>query len=132
MDPDFFRLSIESALAPHVPDGAVSGLVSEPPPPKVARGGGSGKARRSSGQRVKLADLSVPCFRMTRAFEGMKPPAIAAHLLAELGGPPVGFSEVVANGPYLNFFFDPAVLAEKVLEGEIEPAADPGRTIHVE
>ncbi|MBW2260518.1 MAG: arginine--tRNA ligase [Deltaproteobacteria bacterium] len=132
MDLDFFRHSIESALAPLVPDGAVRGLVSEPPPPKVDRGGGSGKARRSSGQRVKLADLSVPCFRLTRAFEGMKPPAIAVHLLTGLAGPPAGFSDVVANGPYLNFFYDPAVLAEKVLEGEIEPAADTGLTILVE
>ncbi len=132
MDPEFFRRSIESALAPHLPGGDASGLVSEPPRPKVERAGGSGKARRSSGQRVKLADLSVPCFRLAGAFEGMTPPAIAARLLDALGGPPAGFSEVVANGPYLNFFYDPAVLAEKVLEGPIAPAEATGRTFLVE
>ena len=132
MDPTFFRRSIESALAPHVPDGAAAGLVSEPPPPKVDRGGAGGRARRSSGQRVKLADLSVPCFRLTSTFRGMKPPAIAARLLELLGGPPEGFSEVVANGPYLNFFYDPAELARKVLGGRIDAASPTGRTFLVE
>lgn len=134
MDPTFFRRSIERALVPHVPGGEESlrGLVTEPPPARVERGARADKVRRSSGQRVKLADLSVPCFRLASALPGMKPPEIALHLLGKLADPPEGFSEVVANGPYLNFFFEPAVLAEKVLSSAFDAAPRSGETVLVE
>ncbi len=135
MDADSFRESVEQALAQLVPGGRdlIRGLVTEPPPPKVDKGDAGGVAlKRSGGQKVKLADLSVPCFRIAAAM-GTNPAAAAADLLGRLGRPPSGFAEVVANGPYLNFFFDPAHLARAVTDSSfLAPASPSGRTVLVE
>lgn len=133
---DPFRNAIRGALSPLVEldSGALSNLITEPPPPKVDRAARKGgKTRKSRGQKVRLADLSLPCFRLTSAFPGMNPPQIAAHLADRMEHPPAGVSEVVANGPYLNFFFDPVALARHVLDGRpAERGEGTGRTVLVE
>ncbi len=133
---DPFRRAICDALGAHVPGGteAVMELIVEPPAPKVDRRTVSqGQVMKSSGQKVRLADLSVPCFRLVDRFGGMAPPLIASNLLSRLDGPPRGFERVVANGPYLNFFFDPGSLAGAVIDGGLlEPSLPDGPIVLVE
>jgi arginyl-tRNA synthetase len=68
-------------------------------------------------------DYAFPCFRLAKALR-KAPPAIAADLVQQLGQKaPVGVSRIQAEGPYLNFFLDRALVARDVVGAVLEAGA---------
>ena len=69
-------------------------------------------------KQAELGDVSFPCFELAKA-EKKSPAAIASKLAADLEFPNAFtghlFEKAAAKGPYLNFFFKPGELAQKVL-----------------
>ena len=65
---------------------------------------------------IDLGDFAFPCFALSKKLK-KAPAAISADLEKSLKKKmPKGVSEVKATGPYLNFFLDKAILAQKVLD----------------
>ncbi len=64
---------------------------------------------------VALGDFAFPCFPLAKALK-KAPPAIAAELAPRVAARLAGI-DVQATGPYLNFRVEPALLAERVLQG---------------
>jgi arginyl-tRNA synthetase len=71
----------------------------------------------------KKGDLALPCFQLAKVLR-KAPPVIAAETLEKIQGDlPSGIGLARADGPYLNFFLDPAkaavnLLSRIVAEGE--------------
>jgi arginyl-tRNA synthetase len=70
---------------------------------------------------AKLGDLAFPCFQLAPKLR-KAPPVIAADL-AERWEKPAVVDQVQVVGGYLNFFLNPAVLAQQVLEA-VQRAGD--------
>jgi arginyl-tRNA synthetase len=65
---------------------------------------------------MDLGDYAFPCFTLSKELK-KAPVAIAADLAKSLNKKmPDGVSEIKAVGPYINFFLDKVILAERVLE----------------
>jgi len=63
-------------------------------------------------------EIAFPCFQLAKAFR-KAPPVVAGELAEQLAGkidstPEI--SHVVAEGPYINFFLDKAILANTLVE----------------
>lgn len=63
----------------------------------------------------KLGDLALPCFHLSKALK-KDPKTIASEIREKIKLPKGLIREVKATGPYLNFFFEEAKLAESTLK----------------
>jgi len=71
-----------------------------------------------------LGDLAFPCHLLSKRLK--KSPQAIASGLAEILLPKASIDRIAANGPYLNFFADPAILASEVVSSIISQAEDFG------
>jgi len=74
--------------------------------------------------RPELGDAAFPCFALAKQLK-QSPQAIAADLAAKLRRQE-GEVRAVAEGPYVNLFFEPAVWGPRILEEALRP--DYGRS----
>ena len=76
-------------------------------------------------ERTK-GDFAFPCFRLAKVLK-QAPPAIAAQLATAIPATE-WLEQVVATGPYLNFFVNKAFFAETVLSQAITAGNDLGKS----
>jgi len=69
--------------------------------------------------RPELGDIAFPCFALAKQLK-QSPQAIAADLAAKLRGQE-GEIRAVAEGPYVNLFFEPAVWGPRILKEALRP-----------
>ena len=70
-------------------------------------------------------DLSLPCFPLAKVL-GRSPVEIAS-IIVEAITDKNPMIRVVAEGPFVNFFFDSAYLAQRLLSPILEQGIDYGR-----
>ena len=70
--------------------------------------------------RPELGDAAFPCFALAKQLK-QAPQAIAADIAAKLRGKE-GEIRAVAEGPYVNLFFEPAMWGPRILKEALLPA----------
>jgi arginyl-tRNA synthetase len=73
----------------------------------------------------KLGDLAFPCFSLAKVYK-QAPGAIAVNLREKLVLPK-GFSKIIINGPYLNFFYDASEFSKVVLKESLKISFGKGK-----